>query len=1282
MKLVFTKEQEKIVLADRQDILVSAAAGSGKTAVLTERIVRRIMAGELDITQVLVVTFTEAAARNMRARIEARLRQARDECGSGQERQRLSRQLALLPAAAISTIHSFCLQVIRDFHHLALDEKGKPLAEPGFVVQDQVEADLLLRQLIDDLVDGFYQKIDEQEGLPDFQEQADAFFRLADGYGDSRSDQPLRELLRQTFYYLRSLPDYMAFARQKQAEIHQAGSGFSSSLHCQTLVTQLRLRMARASAVLPELQKMLDSQISFLKNKKRNEEVTGDIRQVLATLAGLATYLEQEEVDWDEICRQARPLAEFKLPRASKNDELAKTRFLELFCENAAEVVCFLSGNLGTDRFRRNFLYDTQHVFSKSSAVIEAEIQAMLPALDCFIDLLAELDIQYSRQKQNAAVLDFGDFEHIALAILRQAEADSYYQQRFSEVYVDEYQDTSSIQETILQAVSHKNCLMVGDIKQSIYRFRHARPEIFSSKALAYKGGRDGLLLELNKNFRSVYSILAAVNDIFAQLMSLGSAEIDYDSHQALVPEREDMAGPAVNVLFLNKSETPDQNQPAEEETEGAAGGQDDWEDLAAYEKEAQAVLQKLGQLKEQGRPWRDIVILARTRQIAAAYKEQLEEAGIPVQSDTGSQLLDSPQVQLLENMLHVLDNWRQDIPLAAVLHSRIGPVSFDIERLAAIRLFGKEAQLEYFHQAALAYCETGPDAKTRQDLVLFFSWLDSLRAREQVLPLGELIGLVFSENGWLDLVAAGPGGAGQVRLLRQFQARAEEYEKNRQKGLFRFVRYLESRRQLDLPDTFLAEELTDENAVRLMTIHGSKGLEFPVVFLAGLGYRITARDSQSPVMFSESLGLGFDFADPERRIRYPTHLKLAMLDESRAASLAEEMRLFYVAMTRAKDKLYLVATIDLDPERGNPRLALLADLASREKARSLPDHLVRSARSCLEWLVMALARNSALELDFLWGQNTRQTLPAACAAARNDAGIPGLMQFFTGWELEMVEAALVRQADPLLPEQETGPGGPGPSEERDLNWPVLLAPYRHAEAARLPLKMTVSELKERQMPAEDDFDQELPRGIDLTLHETETSASQPAAAAASLGTALHLVFRYLDLLSAKRAGNLAGVKGQLEKMGQAGMLTPAELTAVLPFAGQILAWVLSPAAASLAAAMEEEPGSVHLEMPFTLALPAQEVYHKVQGLADSDQVMIQGIIDCWYEKDGQITLIDYKSDLIRGSREQLVQILGERYQSQLGWYKKALEALTGLPVANCHIWHIRRAELVPVSLP
>ena len=393
------------------------------------------------------------------------------------------------------------------------------------------------------------------------------------------------------------------------------------------------------------------------------------------------------------------------------------------------------------------------------------------------------------------------------------------------------------------------------------------------------------------------------------------------------------------------------------------AGDEDSLEEMNRNQLEARLAIPRIRDLVRSGLHFRDLVVLTRTRAVGLVWREVLEKNELPVLSDAGSGFLDTPAMRLVESLIHTLDNQRQDIPLAAVMHAGIFGEGFSLDDLAAIRLFGKKTLPDnpYFHQAVFAYRHGGPDHTLRQRVCDFLDWMDQLRHREQTLRLSELVDLALLDTGWLDRVAAGPDGPAEVRRLREFRLWTEQFEKNRRQGLYRFARHLESLRRRGPLESPVSVAESDQDAIRIMTIHGSKGLEFPVVFLAGTGFSTRSKDAQDHVLISEGLGIGMDYADPEHQVRYPSLLKQAMLDEIRATGMAEELRLLYVAMTRAMDRLIIVGSVKPGSANGQNRLQNLLTQARACAGQRLPDYLVLSARNYLEWIFLALARQPEL---------------------------------------------------------------------------------------------------------------------------------------------------------------------------------------------------------------------------------------------------------------------------------------------------------------------------------
>ncbi len=1492
-----TPAQQAIIAAPVGNLLVSAAAGSGKTAVMTDRIVSRIVNQELEINQVLVMTFTEAAASQMREKIQRKLEAARTATTEARLRHYLTRQLRLLPGSSISTIHAFCLTVIRNFSHLAIGPDGSPLVEPGFAVDDGIEADLLCRQALDAELARRYEQIDlAADQLPAW--TAD-FFRLVDSFGNSRSDEPLRELILRFFYFLRSMPDYLARIEDYWQDLTATAADFAASRQAGVLCKQAGLLLDRACAASPELLDLLDQGVPFVQQAKRNREIHAQMRAVLAVLSQIQAVLHaaasgpgsQPEVPegkacvWDTIRELARSISDLKMPQGRKTDAPAKQLFLEIFRREVAEAVYCLTGKLGAAKYQAEFIFDTHYWFARPAAAIAADIGAMLPAIRQLFDLVLDLDPHYQALKREQGLIDFSDFEHLALHILRQPEAGVYYRQRFREIYIDEYQDTSSIQESLLQAIGQDNIFMVGDVKQSIYRFRHARPQIFMAKCALFSDPDRGKLYALNQNFRSVAGILGAVNEIFYQLMSPQAGEIDYDQDQALVPFRADEAAivpvelllvdtslPAMDESGLNPADgavdraladevqgdlvqgdtarddagegmpadrpasaESDEGTVAEPENEMSAGMagtsvpetdslEAGWllsaSELNQYQREALVVIARIRELLAAGRKPGDIVILSRSRAVGRVFSDALANAAIAVLEDSSGGFLDSPELKLMEALLMVMDNPRQDIPLAAVMRSPLCNGGFPADALYRIRLADRQAerqarqelaqagqmqagqiqtaqspdwpvqdgispddesetdgepspvtaaaayQIRHFHEAVWAYAENGPDDQLRAQVRSFLAWLEHWRDREQTLRVSEWLDLLFEETGYLSQVAASPNGAAKIRELRQFQEWASQYELHRRLGLFSFVRYIERLRERNVQTSPFGLEKENSSAIRVMTIHRSKGLEFPVVFLVGTHSNIAPRARRDPFLVSEKLGVGFDWIDPDRRLRYPTHLKFAMLEETRAASQAEEMRLLYVAMTRAKDQLFISAALKINPVKGLPRLARLLEQARRYPGLKLPAHRILGCRSYLEWIALALARHPAFNwsavapdlvagyqlpapsqgmwrlnlcsvADYLGPQDEGEQSASESGQISSVSPLSGEVLDQTGQPVMAYQPVLDRTShvdNSLSPGQALdtllAAGQTIAPESVDGIWQNLFAAYRYDPAARLPVKLAVSEFKRREQ-AENQFgedqaitlsipqpapakpgkpsqpalsqadqpaqasrtataqaDQPLQpaqasrtvqlRGINLTLHnlrESMAGGKPDLHQGPALGSLLHRFLRQLDLPAAVHHPDAGEIRRQLDEMVQAAVFSQEEATVLQFHLADLTAFARSDLAAGMAAA-RNQPQGLYREIPFTLALPVQDVYNLADGFAAEDQVLVQGIIDCWFCSPQGIILVDYKSDWIEGDDATCQQVLAARYSRQLDFYAQAIEAAVLQPVVQRLIWHIRRRRV------
>ena len=1395
----YTPQQKRIIDADVDNILVSAAAGAGKTAVLTDRIVRRLVDGKVDIRQLLVMTFTEAAAAEMKTRIDKKLNAALANAATARQRLQLNRQLAWLAGASISTIHAFCLGVIRDFSHLLTDADGQPLLDAAFSVDDGIEADLLLDQSLDQLLHQLYAWIDavreagfehsdnsqtpvnpiyalltEVEHKDSQASFIEAFYRLMDSFASGRTDEPVRDLILQQYRYLRSLPDYQQFVDGRLDTLVQAADDFDSSAYAAELLKMLTLRLDRACSVLPQLETALEQSpaITFIKNKERNKAYHVQFKAIFKTIRQMRQLISAGSVSWDDLVETGQAWQAIELPRNNRSDTDEKTSFMTQFNTYVAELIHFISGACGTKKYKDLFVFDSKPVFIFSSSRIKDDIQSMLPVVKVFYQLVLALDAYYLKQKQLLGFIDFADFEHLALRLLRMDEVNQYYQAKYAEVYVDEYQDTSSIQEAVISAISERNCLMVGDLKQSIYKFRHARPQIFKDKAELYQNSQQGQLIELNRNFRSLSTVLAPVNSLFEQLMSSGAGEIDYDDRQALVAHRQpdDAALKSAHLLVL-PLDAPIQPEDGQDNP-GEADNRTDWsddlddqtkqlEDLSIYEKEAaMAAFQILQIRKETGQDWQAFAILCRTKAMVQKAAAVLQEKKIPVLEGSDAQRFDIPELRLLEACIHLTDNAKQDVPLAAVMRSTLSGDPFSDTELATIRLTAdKQCKPRFFHEAVSWYWENGTDQVIRRKLGRFFNVLTNWRQRALYMRIDEWLRLLMSRTQMVGMLSAQPEGAYKIRVLEQLITLATSFEQHQRRGLHAFARYLESLREKEKLSTFFPQETQAFDGVRIMTIHGSKGLEFPVVFIIGSQYKLTPKDNRQALLMSENLGIGFDFADPIQSIRYPSHLKLAMLAEIKASGMAEEMRLLYVALTRARDQFYMIAVVDFNQESKLERLHALVRQAREIVGRTLPDHLVLACRNYLEWLMLCFARGPEADRFFDYKTDAadadrqksdwviRHLSPRMLldqfqpdnriysASDKTDQLTDGSLDSSSGSVKVFAESNLdqssgsadyqSRMSDPLKAVYVDVDQNRETEKQMIQLSRCILDPYRYDRATHTPLKLAVSELKRNeQLPEEgeqinsdgyhwlkqaaagslppetgamiseqpakaplpDLFDM---KGINLTLQTTDLNqtidravnrTSHGKKGGAATGTLIHQVFRYLDLENLDRNNGQQSLSHQLDQMLAHNMMTKKDRAALVSWEEDIWAFVCSDLAEDMASAIKVEQ-AMYREMPFTLAVPVNEIYEDCAGFAQEDRLLIQGMIDCWYEKDGKVTLLDFKSDWIDGSVQEISDILKKKYTLQMTWYARAIKSSIGRLPERCLIWHVRSRRAYSVAI-
>lgn len=1233
MAISFTPEQQKVIELHHCNILVSAAAGSGKTAVLVERIIRMVCDEEhpVDIDRLLIVTFTNAAAAEMRERIALGISAKLDE---KPESEHIQKQAALLHNAQITTIDSFCLFLLRNhFNEIGLD--------PAFRVADEGEVKLMQQEVLQELIEDGY-----REGGESFRFCVEFFCH---GGREKVLEQHILNLSRYAASF--PFPEEWLLARKEDYRAQDAES-VSGSHYGQYLLSYLQKMTAGCAEKLKRVGTLCEEPDGPYMYGELTEQET----EQLERLAGCRSLSEFES---------RLPAVVFgRLP--SKKDDSVSPVKRELAKKLRNEVKESLKKLEG--RF-----------FATPLELAAKQGYACMEPVGTLVDLVLEFDRRMGEKKQERKIIDFSDMEHFALKILLNREEGRIrpsavaleYRQHFAEILIDEYQDSNLVQEYLLKAVSGEeegrfNRFMVGDVKQSIYKFRLARPELFLEKYNTYCPEEgDCRRIDLAKNFRSRTQVVDAVNSVFSGIMSKDIGGIEYDERAALYPGAvyPGNEGCESELLLVEK---PDSN--AEEN---------------AKRLEARAIARKIKELMgsfqvtEKGsgslRPVRysDLVILLRTNSgWDEEFKQVLEDEGIPVYITSKTGYFGATEVQELLQLLRVLDNPTQDIPLFGVMKSVFG--GFTEEEIARLRSGKKscslyEAVKEYVSDLEAAgekpeeaedrmlsvrgNCsrgcgglEDGENAALCRKAADFITMLERYREYTAYMPIRELLATLVTDFDYLNYVTALPAGGKRRANVEMLFTKASDFEKTSYFGLFHFIRYME---QLEKYDVDYGEaELLDENAdvVRIMSIHKSKGLEFPVTFVAGLSKRFNIQDANQSMIADMDMGLATDYVDPERRIRNRTLRRAVLSVKLREDNLSEELRVLYVALTRAKEKLVMTASMEnareqweLWKDSGSERLAFL-DYA---EAGSYLDFLLPVlAKTCIR---VSVINGEELEADAFKEQMSLHERKTRLEQAGKRIG----KQTAVETEKQVCQAAV--ETEKQVCQTETEEQVYQALKER------LRAVYAYENLSGLYTKTTVSELKIAAMADKDEAayhtfeEKEVQPYIPLFRREQEKVSGTVR------GNAYHRVMEILDLdlLMEAQPGEerKAALHGFLTEQVEENRLDREYFEAVRE--EKILRFLSSELGRRMYRAHRE--GGLFREQPFVIGIGADRLG---QGFPEAETVLIQGIIDVFFVEEDGLVLLDYKTDSVRSMAE-----LWNRYEAQMNYYQEALQKLMCRPV-------------------
>ena len=1271
MGVKWTPEQESAIMSPKdsslgaQTLLVAAAAGSGKTAVLVERIITRLkdMENPLSVQELMVVTFTKAAAAEMSARIGVALAKAMESTDDKALQARLERQLNLLPSAHISTLHSFCQWVIRSYFY-KLD------IPPTARIGNEAEMTLLKQEVLENLLKEAYEH------------NTYGIFDLSDFFSDDKSDAGLQDKVLSLYEFAMSQSNPDGWMRHA-VEPYKAAQeqDLRDTLWGHAMWDEQQAEIDRIADRIEQMEPLLESPVG----PKKWDKVYQEQLAALAQLKGAQTWS-----DMVDVCRNLDTFTKASFTSLGKALEKG-----EVDGALADEFKSLGSQNKDSLKGMKNGLF---HI---DESVLQQQFKDQYPLIHNLVELTIAFRKAYDEAKKEQGIMDFSDLEHLCLALLvepgteddpKPSEVALELQDTFKEIMVDEYQDTNGVQETIINLISRvDNRFYVGDVKQAIYSFRMADSSLFMNKYNTYGLMNDAVerRIDLAKNFRSHENILTTTNFIFYQIMTQEAAELDYGEKESLIPGRiveeapSDWVGGAVELHLLDTSDT---NRSDETDGDSETAG----DEPENNERELDFIIQKIKELHASKKQvqnadgsfrqiqWRDFAVLRRslagwgTRAVAA-----MRQAGIPAVVNERDGYFEAQEIQLLLSLLQIIDNPEQDLPMAAVLHS--GLVGLDANELGALRLTGDGS----LWSVMPLYAEQAQDER----LLQFIAHIERWRTLSRRYGVADLLWDIYETLDYVNYVGAMPNGLVRRANVMALYERAKGFESSGFRGLFRFLRFVESLRDSN-QDMAVANVVTEaDDVVRLMTIHKSKGLEFPVVFLSGVQKKFNTMDFNSPLLVDKNGGIGLKGYYPDIRVSYPSMPWLYCKSIKSDAMKAEEQRILYVALTRARDKLFLTGYInkEIKKEKG---VGAHIKHAALTQTQALGADLIKAGNSYLHWLLIAFARHldggaplrNIIELE---GETNFDLLDRQCQVKVeiHDGSLYGDLDYKADVDETTINTVrtLGKVNDVELPEEIV--------QRFAFTYPNLIA-------SKTTAKISVSELKRRF--AERDAEavsatevsmqqQSVPFG-DITedttseaavvdtsipaISETELADSvfgrKPMAIAdaeeivtgAQWGTLMHEAMQWLPV----KKYTQQSITDMLDSLRAEGKFSDEERSLLSD--RSLYGFFNSDLGQRLIASKR-----VERELPFSMLFDGNRVYPDVEN---GERLFLQGIIDTAFVEDDQWVLVDYKTDRVK-SGDELIR----RYKIQMDLYKEALERLTNMPVKASYIYSFRLHEAV-----
>lgn len=1237
----YTKEQEQAIFLKGRNIMVSAGAGAGKTRVLVSRMAELIMNKEepIEADRFLVMTFTNAAAAEMKERISLDLEERLEQ---DPENQYLKKQIRKIRQADISTVHSFCNHLIRThYNELSID--------PSFRIGEEGELFLLRQQAIEQLLEEAYASGRE------------SFEKFVESYAPGKNDRSLEEMIGDLYRFSRSFPNSSFWFEKTKKEARQLAEAkeWDNSPAVILIFSKAKKEMLQ---VQNELGQLLGS-IS-------DEEVPEKYSNLLLNIKEYTDALMQT-AGYDEYYTVLSHGSVTAFPRATKKEkEWADYERVKEFHQSIKEIV----------------QKQKETVFTAPAKELQREAAGIYPLLEEYIWLVSRFEEIYHERKKEKNVYDFDDLEHFALELLVESydeeghalpsETAKTLAKKYKMIFVDEYQDTNLVQETILEMLSdkEKNTLFtVGDVKQSIYRFRQARPDLFLRRKEKYTSPDEGVSIELRDNFRSAPGVLHFTNYVFSRLMEREFGGVDYNEKTAL---RAGEGGPMLEdkevseVLFFVKDTVP--------EPEGLP------EDVLT---ETAIIAKRIQELIEEGYHYGDIVILLRSGAgRMEPMAEFLEKEGIPVSCENKTGYFHTREITIMLNYLSVIDNVYQDIPMASVMLSSIG--GFTEEELTKIRIIVKEPMRQQYtlYDLMRLYMQEGTEEELQQKIRHFLEELLYFRQQKKEQPLGVLLWDIYQKTGFYYDVQLMPDGVKRKENLLMLLKKAEDYEKTVFKGLFYFNRYMEQLKSYEIEMGEAGSGTETEDVVKIMTIHKSKGLEFPVVFVSGLSKKFNRMDLNKPVLYHPELGIGMECIDTVLRFHHASLMKKAIQEKVWKDTLEEEMRILYVAMTRAKRKLILTGLIKAEEFDAGMR----ADIQNQKWRAS----------SSMDWLLPVLAPNfrtsqGSQSSDSVAGQEiqtygsvAQQEIPVCTWLRTKFVNWEEIKPFFErererkeGFSYQDFIEEMVLPSDESVVKQAFSyqyPNRDATKWKRKYSVSELKTLAQKALPEEEPMYMTENELKSisavsgnvsenasenvsETLPAQEGFEEEVKMPEFLKEEKTEIAAT-------ARGTIVHKIMELLPFAQIQTKKQLFDWLTTLKEQYPESEKIPSKW-----LYRAIEAFLFSEIGEKLC--QMDRLGTLRKELPFTVGLPVSLMNPDTQA---KDTVVVQGIIDICGEAEGELWLIDYKTDRIKEGEERL---LLDRYGNQMVYYKAALEQILGKRVSEIYLYSFSLKKFIPVNL-